>query len=214
MNLLQLSRRGQREREREEQTRPREGNASLLSRRRDTHRAPRHCTPPSFGGETTGKALREERHSSRISIYTRNHRGGDRKREGERERDRNVSGEEHGTISSSEWRGWSLLRDPTLSNLYTCDWQGSTVGRTNLPDEKSMGLKNQFEKIITELKRTRSFVVELQLICARRNVTIILARTSTVYTTRRYSIAKEESSGCPSSGQRRGRRGERSNRDR
>lgn len=211
MNLLQLSRRGQRERERGANTPTRRERILAKSSSRHTP-----CTKALYTTvfRRRGKALREERHSSRISIYTRNHRGGDRKREGERERDRNVSGEEHGTISSSEWRGWSLLRDPTLSNLYTCDWQGSTVGRTNLPDEKSMGLKNQFEKIITELKRTRSFVVELQLICARRNVTIILARISTVYTTRRYSIAKEESSGCPGSGQRRGRRGERSNRDR
>lgn len=186
----------------------------MLSRRRDTHTVHQGTVHHRLS-EARRQGRRYGRRDIRLALaYTRGTIEVETERERERERDRNVSGEEHGTISSSEWRGWSLLRDPTLSNLYTCDWQGSTVGRTNLPDEKSMGLKNQFEKIITELKTTRSFVVELQLICARRNVTIILARTSTVYTTRRYSIAKEESSGCPGSGQRRGRRGERSNRDR
>lgn len=77
--------RTERERERGANTPTRRERILAKSSSRHTHRAPRHCTPPSFGGETTGKALREERHSSRISIYTRNHRGGDRKREGERE---------------------------------------------------------------------------------------------------------------------------------
>lgn len=85
-----------------------------------------HYTPPSFGGETTGK----ERHSSRISIYTRNHRGGD----GEREIETFLA-EEHGTISSSEWREDRRYCE-TRRFLTRTPAKGSTVGKNEFTERE------------------------------------------------------------------------------